>query len=311
MVWDEVFNFSEKEIDVLLIGEIVIDIIRNFETKHESKLIGGSPYNICKNLTKLGISNRFYGAVGNDSYGHEVLEQIKAKKIDAKVQVAEGFTSYVILNQTVSSPIPVFNRSADSYIFANKTLKTDASHSKILHFTYWPLSKDPSRKTIMDLIDKAKANNTLIGFDPNYHPLLDDHDETGLEMVKDMIKQVDIIKPSLDDSLRMFGKKTIDEYLEIYEHLGAKIIIMTLGKDGLIARYKGHTMKMPSLATEIVDSTGAGDAFWSGLYAGLTNNQTIKTSLKLGLQCSALKLKSIGADFDVDEYSKLIKTLRW
>ncbi len=311
MIWDETFDFEKKEINILLIGEIVIDIIHNHKAKKKSIMIGGSPYNVCKNLTKLGISNRFYGAAGNDFYGYKVLEQIKAKKIDANIQISKKPTSFVIINQTVSSPTPVFNRSADSHIYINEKLKEDVLHSKILHFTYWAISKNPSRKTILEIIDIAKTNNTLIGFDPNYHPLLDNHDKTGFKILKDIINKVDIIKPSLDDSSRMFGKKTIDEYLEIYESLGAKLIIMTLGKDGLIARFKGETLRIPSVATKIIDSTGAGDAFWSGLYAGIINKLTIKQSLKLGLIFSALNLKQIGADFDIQKYDELIKTIRW
>ncbi len=309
MVWDDIINLSNKDINILLIGEIVIDIIHTSKNKNKETIIGGSPYNICKNLTKMGINNRFYGAVGNDYYGKKVLSQIEYFKINAEIQISDKATSYVNLNQTISSPIPIFNRSADNCIYFNNKLKADAENAKILHFTYWPISKNPSRDTILRLIDKAKANKTLIGFDPNYHPLLD-NDENGIKTIKDIINKVDIIKPSLDDSIRIFGKKSINDFLDIYESLGAKIIIMTLGKDGLIIRYKGENLKMTSVATEIIDSTGAGDAFWSGFYSGIIKKLTIKKSLELGLICSALKLKYIGPDFPVPKIEDLIKMIR-
>ncbi|MBN2540041.1 MAG: sugar kinase [Bacilli bacterium] len=311
MIWDKDIKIPTKEIDVLLVGEIVIDIIQH-ESSHEARtFIGGSPYNICKNLTKLGIQNKFYGSVGNDDYGTQVLEQIKQKGIDAEVNITDGPTSYVFLNQTVSSPIPIFHRSADYYIYLDDKLITDASHSKILHFTYWPLSKGPARDTLLDLIDKAKANSTLIGFDPNYHPHLDDESQSGLQLIKDVIHKVDFLKPSRDDSERMFGKHSTQEYLEIYESLGAKLVIMTLGKDGLAARYEGQTIQMPTYATEVVDSTGAGDAFWSGFYSGLIHHLSLHDALKLGSMCSSMKLKTVGAEFDVQKYEDLIKTMGW
>ncbi len=309
MVWDEKFNFSEMNNDVLLVGEVVIDLIQNDLNTFNSKIIGGSPFNICKNLTKLGIKNRFYGAVGNDAFGEMILNHINASKIDAEINVTDKSTSYVKLNQTISSPLPIFHRSADNEIYLSDKLIQDASSTKILHFTYWPLSKEPSLSTILSLIDKAKDNNSLISFDPNYHPFIDDAKRDGYKTIRAIIDKVDIIKPSLDDSQRLFGLKTIDEYLEIYEELGPKLIIMTLGKDGLIARYKGQTLKMPSIATDIVDATGAGDAFWSGLYAGLTNNQTIFDSLKLGLICSSMKLKTVGADFALPKYPQLVELI--
>ena len=309
MVWNETFDFSDKSIDVLLVGEILMDIINDPSTGQNTSIIGGSPYNICKNLTKLGIKNRFYGSIGDDEFGRMILEQIQTNKIDAYVSTQKTSTSFVKINRTVSSPVPIFYRKADKLIHLTGRLISDVSHSKILHFTYWPLSVEPGKTTILKLIDEAKANNTLICFDPNYHPLLDDDQLNGLKQIRDIIDKVDIIKPSLDDSERIFGKQAIETYLDIYQELGSKLTIMTLGKDGLIARYKNQTMHLPSLATEVIDSTGAGDAFWSGLYSGITRGKSIRESLTLGLLCSAMNLQSVGADFPLPHYLELFDQL--
>ena len=159
----------------------------------------------------------------------------------------------------------------------------------------------------MEAIDIAKENNVLVGFDPNYHPELDDENNSGFKLISEVMKKADIIKPSLDDSVRMFGERTLDQYLNIYEEMGAKLIIMTLGKDGLIARYKGTNISLPSFANEVVDTTGAGDAFWTGLYAGVVTDQTILDAVRLGLQCSAFSLKEIGADIDFPDITVLKK----
>jgi fructokinase len=65
---------------------------------------------------------------------------------------------------------------------------------------------------------------------------------------------------------------------------------------------------MPSMADEVVDATGAGDAFWSGLYSGIINRYTIEESLKLGLACSAFNLKTVGAMSDLPPIHQLAKT---
>ena len=309
MIWKETFSLSTKTIDVLLVGEVLIDVINNQLTNKSINVVGGSPYNISKNLTKLGINNKFYGSIGNDHYGEMIIDDVIKYRINANINRTNKFTSFVKINQTSDSPIPTFHRDADKLIYLDKNLSNDATKTKILHFTYWPLSEEPSLSTILSLIKKAKDNNALIGFDPNYHTDIDENGH-GLEIIKDLINIVDIIKPSLDDSERLFGKMTVDEYLNTYEKLGAKLIIMTLGKDGLIARYKNETIKMQSLANEVIDSTGAGDAFWSGLYSGITSNLSIEESLTLGLLCSAESLKSIGSNADIPELDRLIDKVR-
>jgi fructokinase len=302
MVWDQKIKLTEKDIDILLTGEILIDNIIHKNTDTSSHIIGGSPFNICKNLTKMHINNRFYGAIGNDSYGLEIQRQIKAWNIQAYLNVTDLSTSSVTMDQSISSPLPIFRRSADSSILLTKRLLDEIARTKLFHFTYWPLSKEPGRSTILSLLDKAHANNALIGFDPNYHPLLDDQEQTGLKTIRDIINRVDIIKPSLDDSYRMFGEKSTEEYLELYEKLGAKLTIMTLGKEGMIARYQGHTLRLPSMAKDVIDATGAGDAFWSGFYAGLIFEKSIYQSFVMGLTASSLKMKTIGPEFDVTDF---------
>jgi len=307
MVWDEVIQLPEKNLNLVLIGEIVIDTIIHKNSLKTSRFIGGSPFNICKNLTKLKINNYFYGAIGSDKYGRDVQKLIEKLGIQANINLVDQKTSSVTVDQTISSPLPVFHRSADMQIPLSMSLINNTANAKLLHFTYWPLSEEPSRQTILRLLDEANANNTLIGFDPNYHPLLDDVNQSGLKLIKDLIHRVDIIKPSLDDSMRIFGEKTVEEYLDIYENLGAKLIFMTLGKDGLIARYKGETLQMPSMAKVVIDSTGAGDAFWSGLYAGILKEKTIRESIILGLTASSIKMKTIGSEFDVTELQNLLE----
>jgi fructokinase len=70
---------------------------------------------------------------------------------------------------------------------------------------------------------------------------------------------------------------------------------MTLGKEGAIASNGADTIKFNTMATEIVDTTGAGDAFWSGFYASIIKGYTIREALKLGFAVSAYKLKYMGA----------------
>ncbi|MBI9010502.1 MAG: carbohydrate kinase [Tenericutes bacterium] len=309
MIWDETLTTSKKSLDVLLIGEVLIDVIHNQVTNKTVEIVGGSPYNLSKNLTKLGINNIFYGSIGNDRYGEMITDDVLFYGINANILKTNKKTSYVLLNQTSDSPNPLFYRDADKLINYDENLVNDAMKAKILHFTYWPLSDEPSLSTICSLAKKAKDHNALISFDPNYHKDIDTLGN-GLEIIKDLIHIVDIIKPSLDDSERLFGKLSINEYLDIYQGLGAKLTILTLGQDGLIAKYKKETIKMDSLAEEIVDSTGAGDAFWGGLYSGILSGLSIKDSLTLGLLCSAENLKTVGSNMNIPKLNELIERLR-
>lgn len=288
---------EQKRFGITLIGEILVDEIYNRSTGDIVVVFGGSPANIAMNMSELGIPDvRFFGAVGSDYYGRTLLRDLTGKGIDTtNIAITDRSTSIVRINKTELSPIPSFYRSADYEIPFTSELEEAIKNSSILHFSYWPLSKQPAKDTILKAIAVAKRHHVLIGFDPNYHDALLSNDSMRPEEIQELLRHVDVIKPSLDDSERIFGMRlTPEQYLERYIALGIRLIVMTIGKDGLIAHYDGKTYRLPSLANQIIDATGAGDAFISGMYTGILRGESIESILKIGSACSAYNLMRVG-----------------
>jgi fructokinase len=293
-----------------LIGEILIDEITNDGDNQTTVVVGGSPANIACNITDLGWNNiNFFGSVGDDYYGRTLIQNFERKGLDTTyINITDEQTSIVRINKTEGSPLPSFYRGADSLISYSNAMEEAIINSSILHFTYWPLSTDPSKSTILKAIEVAKRAGTLIGFDPNYHVDLQGEDGLTPMQLINILPYIDIIKPSLDDSKRIFGEGySIQEYFKKYTDLGIKLVVMTLGADGVIAHYDGQFYQQKSLATELVDATGAGDAFLSGLYSGILHGETIENILQIGSACSAENLKHLGAISYLPHLEELIK----
>ncbi len=295
MMLIEKINVNIKSNDIVLIGEILIDKISNEETGITKSFFGGSPANIAKNIKLLGRQPTLFAAVGNDLEGQFLIKDLNVLELNSFINVVEKKTSVVEINNSIETPIPKFNRESDYHILYSNELIEAVNNTKILHFSYWPLSKEPSKSTLLKVIDLVKGQNIIIGFDPNYHLDLVSNESISFQELKELMRKVDIIKPSLDDSKRIFGDGfSYLEYINKFQKLGIKLIVLTLGKDGIIFSYKDIIYKLPSYAKKIVDATGAGDAFWGGLYTGILNGDTIDVSLKLGLACSAYNLKQVG-----------------
>lgn len=303
MKLDERIVFPEKKNDVLTVGEMLIDMISDdyhtgsgFGDQSYHPYFGGSPANIAMNVKKLGIRSLVASAVGNDRPGAFLIGQLEQAAIDtACVQQVEYATSMVVVTKSTSTPIPIFYREADYHLEYTGKLEESLLHSKIIHFSCWPISKQPVRGTIERLIAKAREQSILICFDPNYHPMIWQKGEDGLAVVKSVIGQADIVKPSEDDAERLFGPDTPENQTAKFLELGARLVIMTLGKDGALIANGGEMLRMETMATEVVDTTGAGDAFWSGFYAALVKGYTIRQALSTGFAVSAYKLKYTGA----------------
>nr|WP_255639653.1 carbohydrate kinase [Aquibacillus saliphilus] len=301
MDFDNRIQFQNKKNDVLAIGEILVDMIstdydNNFECDTYQRYFGGSPANIAINVKKLGINSAISSAVGRDGFGRFLINNLNENEVNTEsVQNVDYATSLVMLTKSKSTPTPIFYRSADYHLDYTKDLEEILLDSKLIHFSCWPISKEPARYTIEKVIEVAKKNQILVGFDPNYHPMIWEKGENGVNYVKSIVSKVDIIKPSEDDAERLFGIDTPENQLEKFLDLGAKLVILTLGKHGGIISNGKETIRMNTLATDVVDTTGAGDAFWSGFYSALIKGYTIRQSLSLGFGVSAFKLKYTGA----------------
>ena len=299
--FDSKLNFSNKEIDVFTIGELLVDMISNdyddnFDCNQYTKHFGGSPANIAMNIKRLGGNAAISSSVGNDGLGDFLINHLKNNNIDTSyINKVNNSTSMVLVSKSKSTPVPIFYRGADYNIDYDDNIDYALKNCKIVHFSCWPISQESSRQTIEKVIDKARKNNILIGFDPNYHEMIWEKNHDGLEYIKNLVSKVDIIKPSEVDAERIFGPDTPENQVKKFIDLGAKLVIMTLGKDGAIVNNGVETLTFKTLATEIVDNTGAGDAFWSGFYTGLTKSYSLKDSLNLGFATSAFKLKHVGA----------------
>lgn len=306
------FNFDHRiELrnnvnDLFMAGEILIDMISaDYDNDSTSgtyhRFFGGSPSNIAMNAKKLGIRAVVASATGEDGLGSFLIHELENAGIDTGYvqRAADYSTSMVVVTKSRSTPIPIFYRGADYHLSYTPELEEGLKSSKIVHFSCWPLSRRPARDTIEKIITTAKMNNLLVCFDPNYHPMLWEDGEDGVQYVKSIIGKVDIVKPSEDDAERLFGKQTPERYLETFLKLGAKLVILTLGKDGALVSNGTETVRFDTLATEVADTTGAGDAFWSGFYAAAVKGHTIRQALALGFAVSAYKLKYTGAIVDL------------
>lgn len=304
---DERIMLPNRRNDILTVGELLVDMIStDYDADHESfqyqKFFGGSPSNIALNARKLGVRTLVAASVGEDGFGKFLIDRLRNAGIGTDcVQAVDVSTSLVVVNKSQSTPIPIFYRGADYHLGYNAQLEEALFNSNIVHFSCWPISRVPARHTIERVVESAKKHGAIIGFDPNYHPMIWQRGEDGVAYVKSMIAKADIVKPSEDDAERLFGQDTPARQIEKFLKLGAKLVILTLGKDGAIVSNGKETISFGTRATEVVDTTGAGDAFWSGFYAAVVKGYTIRESLSLGFAVSAYKLRFTGAIVDLPE----------
>ncbi len=289
---------------VLLLGEALIDFLSDDYSESLSQVqnfirhAGGSPANITANLLNLGEKAILITRIGDDPFGEYLKKTFKEKGIDTTyVQVdKEKNTSMVFVAKSKGNPKFLPFRSADYCIEKPKDIVQLLKETHFFHISSWSISHNPSRKTVFSIMDDVEDTNTKLCFDPNFRKILWEKDEDPMQTIKEVLKKTYLCKPSDDDAFHIFGRMHNKEYIQAFHKLGAQNVILTMGKDGALVSNGEKTIHQKSVSQIVVDTTGAGDGFWSGVYCGILNDQDIFTAAKWGSAVAAFRLRTVGSD---------------
>lgn len=111
--------------------------------------------------------------------------------------------------------------------------------------------------------------------------------------------------------LRLFEKELPhDQIFKFFHDLNVDTVCLTLGQDGVkLSQKNKKVIALPAIKVDkVMDTTGAGDAFWSGFLFAYIKEKPIEECLKVALQLAALKLQNVGRLPDnINILSKLLE----
>ena len=263
----------ENKIDVVALGELLIDMTNNGVSDNNNMLFeanpGGAPCNVLAMLKKLGHKVAFIGKVGDDIFGHELKGVLDEVGIDSDGLIIDKEA------RTTLAFVKTFEDGDRDFSFyrnpgADMLLKKDEidadliSRAEIFHFGTLSMTHEGVRKATKKALKIAKEANVLITFDPNLRiPLWDDL-KTAREQVLYGLKFSDILKISDNEIKWLTGKDDYSEGVEwIRERFDIPLILVSMGKEGSRAYYKDMMVEREAfLQDNTVDTTGAGDTFF-------------------------------------------------
>lgn len=268
---EEKHNRLEHE-QILCIGELLIDFfctdidVNLAEGKHFIKQAGGAPANVAAAISRLGGNATFAGKVGNDPFGDFLIQTLNEVEVNtdliSKDNSSPTTMAYVSLQSDGERDF-MFSRGAD----ANFTLKdlplNKFREAAIVHFgSATAMLGGTYQETYFELMQMARKSGQFVSFDPNYRgSLWVDRTEEFISLAQKGISLADFVKVSEEELQLISGCKELDAGVSELHNLGAKVIAVTLGKNGTLIWYENTQAMIPSISIHSVDSTGAGDAF--------------------------------------------------
>ncbi len=249
---------------------------------------GGKGANQAVAAARQGASVAMVGRVGNDSFGPELINNLKQNDVDtSQVQTdadsATG-TAIIVVDAKGQNSI-VLSPGGNGRVTTADVNNLSFSDSKLLL-----LQLEIPVETVLAAAQRAKESGVRVLLNPAPARSLPDEllslpdflvpNESELSLLTDM--------PVNDIPSAENAAKTLLER-------GVPTVIVTLGANGALLVDKVNTKHIPSFPVEVVDTTAAGDAFIGGFASALLQDKSMEEAVRYGCACGALAATKFGA----------------
>ncbi|MFN2242968.1 MAG: carbohydrate kinase family protein, partial [Anaerolineae bacterium] len=186
-------------------------------------------------------------------------------------------------------------RSGDFQLQPHEISEEAVQRSRVVHASTWALSREPCRSAVEQAFKLAQKHNKLVSLDPNYSPDIWPDYREAMEVLPHLLSYATITKPSRDDASRLFGRDRPPEvYIEKFHQMGPKIVVFTMGADGVLLSHGGKMTHIPARPIKAVDATGAGDSFWAGFLVALLDGHSPEHCCLFAREIVERKLSTVG-----------------
>lgn len=294
-----------KKYALLSVGELLADIIGTeiqesiLDTAIFERFQGGSPANMAANMARLGMNSAIVSCVGNDNLGVFLKNEVAKTGIDVSYIVTDPVqpTSIVIVSRTKATPDFIAYRTADRMIQSHHIPDDLLANAAIFHTTCFALSQEPAQSAIVDAAKRANELGCRVSLDANYAPQIWADRKQAWETISAYCSNHALVKLSEDDAERIYGQKVSEEQvIKDFHGMGADLVCFTKGGDGSTISYEkgSKQIHLGVKPIEVIDATGAGDAFWAGFLTAWTEGKTVEICANAGGNLAALKLSTKG-----------------
>lgn len=275
----------EKEVDIVALGELLIDFTEAGYGASGMKLFeqnpGGAPANLLTVVSHMGFKTSFIGKVGNDMHGLFLKRTLEQEGIGTDSLIVDDsvFTTlaFVEIDKNGERNFSFARKpGADTQLKAEELNQELLKNCKIFHFGSLSLTDEPAKEATQEAVRIAGDAGAVISYDPNYRASLWPDPAAAVAAMKSMIPMVDVMKVSDEESLLLTGESDYESAADVLLSMGPQLVAITLGADGVLIATKEDKKVVSGYQVDTVDTTGAGDSFWGGFLSGfLTLNKNL------------------------------------
>jgi sugar/nucleoside kinase (ribokinase family) len=266
--------------DVVAVGEALVDLVAPdaLDLASAARFIrapGGAPANVACAVARLGGRSAFVGAVGDDPFGGMLRQTLRhfGVELDGLRVLPEARTTMALVASGGSGPPDfVFYRGADAALSADDVAEDAIADAAFVHVSSMALLAEPARGATLRAIELARGYGARVSLDPNIRLSSWPSAEAARAALQPVIAAADVLKVNCDEAEILTGEAKAESALESLGRADA-LAIVTLGEEGCLWRRGADRGRVSGFPVNVVETTGAGDAFAGALLFQLARHQ--------------------------------------
>ncbi len=270
---------------------------------------GGCAANTATALARLGIPVEIIGRVGHDPFGDFLVRELEHRGIGTAGITRDSDTG---TSATMVMVDPDGERRFIHYIGANARLTLEQiaperiQNAAIVHVAGALVLPGLDGLPTARLLQQAREAGAITFLDTVW-------DDTGrwMKLLKSCLPYVDYFVPSLAEARALTGRQAPEEVATALLEEGVGTVALKMGADGCLVQSRDRpALHVPAFEVQVVDATGAGDAFAAGFIAGVYLGWPLVDTARLANAVGALCVTGVGASGNVASLEETLAFMR-
>lgn len=287
-------GITADPLPIVTLGETMAAFV---STNGEGRFVAspaGAESNVAIGLVRLGIAARWVSRLGDDPLGRFVAAEIESIGVDTSVVWDPHRPTGVLVKHPSpsGSHVSYYRRQSAATALAPADLAR-AEPGGWWHVTgITPALSDSAATTVRTLVERQEHHGR-VSFDFNFRSSLWTTPSSAARILVPLAQRSDVVFIGDDEAEALFGTADTDDLADLILRRPDQTLILKCGSEGAIAICNQEVQFVPALAAEVVDVTGAGDAFAAGYLAARYWGWPIAPGLRLGHVLASRVVSSI------------------
>jgi sugar/nucleoside kinase (ribokinase family) len=296
----------EREKPILCLGILVADLVgkplravpepgRLVLVEEMGLYTGGCATNAATALARLGLPVDLMGKIGQDALGDFVLRAMEARRIGTrgvKRDPEAGTSATMVIVDPAGERRFIHYMGANArYTLADVDWGMLAGAS-ILHVAGSLVLPGIDGEPTAELLRRARQMGVVTFLDTVW-------DDTGrwMQLLEPCLPEIDYFIPSLPEAQAITGLEEPHQVARALLDRGVGTVGLKMGAEGcLVLTGEGEELRLPAFEVEVIDATGAGDAFAAGFIAGVWQGWPLEKTARFANAVGALCVTGMGAN---------------